>query len=72
MSSVNAFTHQRLSKIHYVASMAQAHSVILLPINNLLFHENDNNRHLLEKVIIFEQKGFSLPPHITDFTSYSK
>ena len=71
MSSVNAFTDQRLSKIHYVASMAQAHSVILLPINNLLFHENDNNRRLLEKVILFKRKGF-FTPHITDFTSYSK
>ena len=62
MPSVNAFTHHRYSKIHYVASMAQIHSVTPLPIENPLSHENDNNRHLLEKAITFEQQGFFTTP----------
>ena len=72
MSSVNAFTHQRPSKIHYVASMAQVHSVTLLPMENIPSHENDNSRNLLEKAITFERLEFLLPPHITHFTSYGK
>ena len=65
-SSGNAFTHQRSSKIHYVVSMAQVQSVTPLPIENPLFHENDNDRRLLEKAITFEQQGFFTTPHITD------
>ena len=62
MSSVNAFTHQRLLNTCCVASMAQVQSVTPLPIENPLSHENDNNRHLLEKAITFERKGFFTTP----------
>ena len=72
MTSVNAFTHQRSLNTCYVVLMAQAHSVTLLPIDNHLSHENDNNRHLLEKAITFSNKDFSLPPHTTGFASYGK
>ena len=72
ISSVNAFTHQRSLNTCYVWSMAQVHSVTPLPIDNPLSHENDNNRHLLEKAITFEQQGFSLPPHTTGFASYGE
>ena len=64
MSSVNAFTHQRSFNTRCVVLMAQAHSVTLLPIKNPLSHENDNNRHLLEKAITFEQQEFFTTPHI--------
>ena len=57
MSSVNAFTHQRSSKIHYEASMAQVHSVTPLPIVNPLSHENDNNSLLLS---FSWERGFSM------------
>ena len=35
-------------------------------IQNPLSHKNDNNRCLLEKVIILEPQGFSQSLHITD------
>ena len=59
MSLVNVFTHNRSLNTRCVALMAQVHSVTLLPIDNLLSHENKNNTHLLEKAITFEQQGFS-------------
>ena len=61
MSSVNAFTHQRLSNTR-VVSMAQIHSVTPLPIENCLSQEEYNNRHLLEKAIIFKQQGLFTTP----------
>ena len=54
MSLVNAFTHNRSSNTRCVVLMAQVHSVTLLPIENPLSHENNNNRRLLEKAITFE------------------
>ena len=58
MSSLNAFTYQRSLNTCYVALMAQANSVIPLPIENPLSHENDNNRCLLEKATTFERQVF--------------
>ena len=57
MSLVNAFTYQRLLRIHYVALMAQVHSVTPLPIKNPLSHvpmRTTAIRVLLEKAITFE------------------
>ena len=62
MSLVNPFTHYRSWNTHYVALMAQVHSVSLLPSENPLSHENRNKRHLLEKAITFERQGFFTTP----------
>ena len=53
MSSVNIFTYQRLLNTRCVVSMAQVHSVTPLAIENLLSHEKNNIRCLLEKAITF-------------------
>ena len=62
MSLVNAFTHQRSLNTCRVVLMAQVQSVTLLPIENPLSHENDNNRRLLEKAITLEQQGIFTTP----------
>ena len=62
MSLVNAFTHNRSSNTRCVALMAQIYSVTPLPIENPHFHENKNNRCLLEKAITFEWQGFFTTP----------
>ena len=58
------FAHKRLSNTHCVVLMAQVHSVALMPIENPLSHENNNNRHLLEKAITFKPQGsFTTPTY---------